>query len=214
MSIIVGAKYWNAKAEDPDNDYYSIQSNNAGHQIINKVMNGPVKRWEWCGPESLGNIGGVLRGWKWMVNHCKVGDADIQFGDHAMNYFHDPKRYPAFTEVVPGPDWESDWPNRYIELYSMAGWDLLHLYSEVEYSPQVFHIKTHLQKGGAVLICLLRPGHYRTVKAYDCKNDMFICDDPWPEGFGGNGYSIKMSHTEMVENTHGPKVFFNPPEDN
>jgi len=208
--IIQGAKYWNAKNEDPDEDYYSIQTNNSLNRIVNKAA-GRTGKLEWCGPETGANCGGAMIGWKALQQACTIGSVVFQFGDLLGLYFHEPSRYPAFKQIL-DRDWEKGWPNRYIILYAQAIWDLLHIRTGYVDRPPVWKLKDHVCRGGTVQLCLKEPGHYRSLKAYNLKKDTFIADDPWPEGNEGEGCSITMTHTEIVENTIGLKLLYFPKE--
>ena len=229
--MIKGAKFWNAKTDDPENDYYSIQNNNALHNIINKVYDDVIDmiiglfpelvdtikpvlielkkktQFEWCGPETFANIIGALCGWQFIVEKMGVGNASIQLGDHAGCYFHDGNNYPGFKKLEPGIDYTKAWANRLIALYQKLAYEYFNIFTEKRVNPRVSEISAHATMGGVIQLCLLNPAHYRSIKAYDSKHDLFICDDPL------YGHNIQMTKKEVIENTVDVKLFYFPPED-
>jgi hypothetical protein len=66
-----------------------------------------------------------------------------------------------------------------------------------------------VQNGKAVQVCLIKPGHYIAVVAYDDVARELIYNDPWPGRFkDGNGFNRRMGESEFKSNVKSYRIVY------
>lgn len=229
MSDIIGAKHF----DNRDLTYYQ-QRNNPHEEAVRKLMlefldmilknvfkgqRTPeyeqikqilLRVLETCGPTAFIMCIAALIGDK--VNIVK-GEYTAQPEQFVMDALHDFTNYEMFMRFVPGLNPYSTMNNRIPQLYVYLAkllFDIEAVYiNGIEYDI----CRRHLTNHGTALVLLKDPGHFRAgVAAARVENEL-VANDPWADYLPKKeGFNIRMTKTEFIENTKPHLVLFYPPE--
>jgi hypothetical protein len=65
-----------------------------------------------------------------------------------------------------------------------------------------------VQQGHGAMICLIKPGHFLAVVAYDDATQELIYNDSWPDRTGTDGFNLRMKAPEFLSNVKPYAVVF------
>jgi len=229
MSIILGAKHY----DNRDLTYYQ-QRNNPHEEAVRKLMlefldtilkevfkgqrtqdYEKIKRillrvLETCGPTAFIMCIAAMIGNK--VNIVK-GEYTAQPEQFVMDALHDYTNYEMFKRFVPWLKPETTMNNRIPQLYVYLAKLLFDIEAKHIRGIEFEICKDHLSEGGSALILLRDPGHFRAGVAIDQKTNELIVNDPWADYLPNkDGFNIRMTKPEFIENTRKHLVLFYPPE--
>ena len=188
--MIRGVKYWN------DRERYYTQTNNPTEEILRKRSGG-----NWlvsCGPTAavtcLAAMGRDIR--------CGCpGNYQPQPEEVLMDYFNDPRNYEALKKARPEIDPRSYHGNEIAQYYAVAVPAVFGVKCSFAFGGKFSEVAALVQNGKAVQVCLVKPGHYIAVVAFDDPARELIYNDPWPGRFkDGNGFNRRMSEAEFLSN--------------
>ena len=185
--MIKGVKFWS------DRDCYFVQTNNPTEEILRKRSDGV-----WlvsCGPSAAVTCIAAMA-FDDEVN--TPGGYKPQSEEVLMDFFNDPRNYPALQKVRPEtpPDvWHG---NEVPQFYPGAVTAVFGVKARFEWGAVFETVASELQNGKAVQLCLKKPGHYIAAVAYDDERDEIIFNDPWPGRFkDGNGFNRRLKRADF-----------------
>nr|WP_315442302.1 C39 family peptidase [uncultured Treponema sp.] len=185
--MIKGVKFWNAR------ECYFVQTNNPTEEILRKRSDGV-----WlvsCGPSAAVTC---IAAMGFDVEVKTPGGYKPQSEEVLMDFFNDPRNYPALQKVRPEtpPDvWHG---NEVPQFYPVAVTAVFGVKARFEWGAVFETVASELQNGKAVQLCLKKPGHYIAAVAYDDERDEIIFNDPWPGRFkDGNGFNRRLKRVDF-----------------
>lgn len=185
--MIKGVKFWS------DRDCYLVQTNNPTEEILRKRSDGV-----WlvsCGPSAAVTC---IAAMGFDVEVKTPGGYKPQSEEVLMDFFNDPRNYPALQKVRPEtpPDvWHG---NEVPQFYPVAVTAVFGVKARFEWGAVFETVASELQNGKAVQLCLKKPGHYIAAVAYDDERNEVIFNDPWPRRFkDGNGFNRRLSKADF-----------------
>lgn len=185
--MIKGVKFWS------DRDCYFVQTNNPTEEILRKRSDGI-----WlvsCGPSAAVTC---IAAMGFDVEVKTPGSYKPQSEEVLMDFFNDPRNYPALQKVRPEtpPDvWHG---NEVPQFYPVAVTAVFGVKAHFEWGAVFETVASELQNGKAVQLCLKKPGHYIAAVAYDDERNEVIFNDPWPRRFkDGNGFNRRLSKADF-----------------
>jgi len=185
--MIKGVKFWSYR------DCYFVQTNNPTEEILRKSSDGV-----WlvsCGPSAAVTC---IAAMGFDVEVKTPGGYKPQSEEVLMDFFNDPRNYPALQKVRPEtpPDvWHG---NEVPQFYPVAVTAVFGVKARFERGAVFETVASELQNGKAVQLCLKKPGHYIAAVAYDDVADEVIFNDPWPRRFkDGNGFNRRLSKADF-----------------
>ena len=185
--MIKGVKFWNAR------DCYFVQTNNPTEEILRKRSDGV-----WlvsCGPSAAVTCIAVMG---FDVEVKTPGDYKPQSEEVLMDFFNDPRNYPALQKVRPETPPDMWHGNEIPQFYPVAVQSVFGVKARFEWTAPFEKVIAELQAGKAVQLCLKNPGHYIAAVAYDDERNEVIFNDPWPRRFkDGNGFNRRLSKADF-----------------
>jgi hypothetical protein len=188
--MIKGTQFWNAR------DCYYTQSNNPTEEILRKRSDGG-----WlvsCGPSAAVTC---IAAMGFDVGISCPGKYEPQPEEVLMDFFNDPRNYPALKQARPEtpPDvWHG---NEVPQFYSVAVPAVFGITASFQWNSELAKVIANLEAGRPVQLCLVKPGHYIAAVAYDDEKREIIFNDPWPGRFpDGNGFNRRMTEAEFKAN--------------
>ena len=185
--MIKGVKFWS------DRDCYFVQPNKPTEEILRKRSDGV-----WlvsCGPSAAVTC---IAAMGFDVEVKTPGGYKPQSEEVLMDFFNDPRNYPALQKVRPEtpPDvWHG---NEVPQFYPVAVTAVFGVKARFEWGAVFETVASELQNGKAVQLCLKKPGHYIAAVAYDDERNEVIFNDPWPRRFkDGNGFNRRLSKADF-----------------
>lgn len=162
---IIGVKEWSNR------DHHYSQMNNPEEEILRKAG---VKDWlETCGPTSSVSCMAAMGH---DVKCLTPGSFLPQPESVLTGWFNDPRNYKTMEEIrkgTPPMEWMG---NRIPQFYPPAVKSVFGVRAEFKYL-DMDGIIIHLSKGHAVQACLVTPGHYIAILAYDKRTKDIIFND-------------------------------------
>nr|DAO15612.1 MAG TPA: peptidase [Caudoviricetes sp.] len=185
--MIKGAQFWNDRA------CYFVQSNNPTEEILRKRSDGI-----WlvsCGPSAAITC---IAAMGFDVEVKTPGDYKPQSEEVLMDFFNDPRNYPALQKVRPETPPDMWHGNEIPQFYPVAVQSVFGVKARFEWTAPFEKVIAELQAGKAVQLCLKNPGHYIAAVAYDDERNEVIFNDPWPRRFkDGNGFNRRLSKADF-----------------
>ena len=185
--MIKGVKFWNAR------DCYFVQTNNPTEEILRKRSDGV-----WlvsCGPSAAITC---IAAMGFDVEVKTPGDYKPQSDEVLMDFFNDPRNYPALQKVRPETPPDMWHGNEIPQFYPVAVQSVFGVKARFEWTAPFEKVIAELQAGKAVQLCLKNPGHYIAAVAYDDERNEVIFNDPWPRRFkDGNGFNRRLSKADF-----------------
>ena len=185
--MIKGVKFWNAR------DCYFVQTNNPTEEILRKRSDGV-----WlvsCGPSAAVTCIAVMG---FDVEVKTPGDYKPQSEEVLMDFFNDPRNYPALQKVRPETPPDMWHGNEIPQFYPVAVQSVFGVKARFEWTAPFEKVIAELQAGKAVQLCLKNPGHYIAAVAYDDERDEIIFNDPLPGRFkDGNGFNRRLKRIDF-----------------
>lgn len=185
--MIKGVKFWNAR------DCYFVQTNNPTEEILRKRSDGV-----WlvsCGPSAAITC---IAAMGFDVEVKTPGDYKPQSEEVLMDFFNDPRNYPALQKVRPETPPDMWHGNEIPQFYPVAVQSVFGVKARFEWTAPFEKVIAELQAGKAVQLCLKKPGHYIAAVAYDDERDEIIFNDPWPGRFkDGNGFNRRLKRVDF-----------------
>ena len=185
--MIKGVKFWNAR------DCYFVQTNNPTEEILRKRSDGV-----WlvsCGPSAAITC---IAAMGFDVEVKTPGDYKPQSDEVLMDFFNDPRNYPALQKVRPETPPDMWHGNEIPQFYPVAVQSVFGVKARFEWTAPFEKVIAELQAGKAVQLCLKNPGHYIAAVAYDDERDEIIFNDPWPGRFkDGNGFNRRLKRVDF-----------------
>ncbi len=188
--MIHGAKFW----ADPDK--YYCQTNNPTEQLLKKRKG---EGWlESCGPTAAVNC---LAAFGYNLKIYCPGPYKPQPEEVLMDFFNDPRNYEELEKIRHDVDPVSFPGNRIPQLYPFAVKQVFNADGTFVWLSSFRKLAAYLKLGCAAQICLVEPGHFIAVVAYDNKTDEIIFNDSWPDRFAdGNGFNRRLDIDEFDRN--------------
>lgn len=202
--MIYGAKYYNDKA-----CHYS-QTNNPTEEVLRKVDLGDGDKdhnWlETCGPTSALNCMAAI-GHNVMIK--TPGGYLPQPEEVLSDYFNDPRNYATLNEIrreTPGDKWMG---NRIPQFYPTAVYSVFGVQAHFGYFTHESVIN-RLKEGKTYQACLINPGHYISIVAYDSDTNEFIYNDSWLSrpGLKNGGFNERMTVEQFQSNCRPYGIFY------
>lgn len=185
--MIKGAIKWN------DRSAYYIQTNNPTEALLRAKED---SGWlESCGPTAAVNCL-AARGEN--IEILCPGKYKPQPEEVLMDYLNDPRNKTELDRVrkvrgIPG--------NRVPQFYPLAIKSVFGCTSVFTWGLNFRAVADRVVMGKPVQICLIYPGHYVAVVAYDEVEDMLIYNDSWPDRFvDKNGFNREISTRDFATN--------------
>jgi hypothetical protein len=191
--MIRGIKFWNDPAK------YTIQSNNAV-ETYNKTQRAEgLNHWtESCGPSSAVNI---LEAMGHDINVKVPGAWLPQPEDVLFLWMNDPKNAPSWGKYCPWYKPNSLPGNRIPHLYIPAVFAVFGQRCAVQDGLAFDQVSEIVNSGQGVQVCLVNPGHFIPLVAFDDQAQEFIYNDPFPERHpGGSGFNSRLTRKEFESN--------------
>lgn len=178
---------------------YYTQNNNGVEQILVKA-NAKAK-FVSCGPESIANLlacMGILREIK------LPGGGILQPGDAMAIWANDPANYDAMLKYRQDTDPKIYLGNTVPQWYEAIVPAVMGVQCRFSWGCNFERIKTAIQAGLGVMLCLKNPGHFIAVVGVDTDKKTVIYNDPWPQnqwpksmaGKPGEGREVPMVDLE------------------
>lgn len=183
--MISGVKFWNAR------NTFSVQTNNSVENLLRRWSGKDRGYLETCGPTSAVN---VLDAMGVPTTIMSLTYAKIQPEDFLTLWMNDPAN--LGDEKVP-----DDRPtNEYAPAYPTAikkvfGCNVVYLENQ-----GFDKVAAMVAAGRGAMICLVNPGHFLGVVAYDDATKELIYRDPWPNRTGTDGFNLRMGQKEFESN--------------
>ena len=188
--MIYGAIEYNVR------DHYYSQVNNPQEEEFKKLgMHGWL---ETCGPTAAVNCIAAMG----FYTEIKCpGKFKPQPESILADWFNDPRNYPLMNKIrkeTPPDKWMG---NRIPQFYPAGLKDVFNVKSKF-LSLSTADIISHLKYHRAIQACLIEPGHFIAILAYDNNTQEFIFNDPWPTRIGNknNGFNERMKVSEIAKN--------------
>jgi len=202
--MIFGARYWS------DRWRYHSQVNNPTEEELRKLG---YARWlQSCGSSSAA-MGAAVVGYDVEIR-CPGGY--ILPADEAItDYLNDPTNYPKFRVAAPWVDPVKEPGNRHAAYYPLAAREVLGARALHWTTVTPAKIVEQLRRGRAVQGCIVPPGHYLLIVAYDPATEELIYHDPWPTrrpAWAGDGFCRRFTELEL-ETIVSEAVIWCPPGD-
>ena len=197
--MIYGTKEYNIK------DHYYSQENNPEEQEFKKL--GMAGWLETCGPTSAINC--IASMGHYVEIKCP-GRFKPQPESTLADWFNDPRNYQTMSDIRSSTPPEKWMGNRIPQYYPAAAKDVFNVKAAF-ISLDSNTIIRHLKEGRAVQGCLINPGHYIAILAYDDVSSEFIFNDPWSTrpGNKNGGFNESMAASELAKNLqHWGIVYF------
>ena len=190
--MITGVSEWDKK------EHYYSQSNNPTEAFLKATINDRSSWLESCGPTAAVNCLAVMGK---NVNVYCPGTYKPQPEEVLMDYFNDP-RNKLRLNLVRKVD-ENIPKNRVPQFYPTAVRDVFAYDCSFEWGPTFDKVRTFVTSKRAVQLCLINPGHYIAVIAYDSTTEELVYNDSWGERFsdGNGGWHRRMVREEFDLNT-------------
>lgn len=191
--MIKGTKYWNERKT------FSVQTNNAVENLL-RTWSGQDRGWlETCGPTSAINVLESMGKPVAIVSPCMES---VQPEDFLTIWMNDPKNKPNIP--LPGDrpvnEYAKAYPNAITKVFGQPCRYL---------EGQSFEWVSSMVSGGVGgMICLINPGHFLAVVAFDNETNELIYRDPWPNRTGTDGFNLRMSSGEFKANVKPYVVVF------
>jgi hypothetical protein len=196
--MIRGVKYWH------DRERYYTQTNNPTEEILRKRSDG-----NWlvsCGPTAAV---ACLSAMGYAIECGCPGNYQLQPEEVLMDYFNDPRNYEALKKARPEIDPRSYHGNEIAQYYTVAVPAVFGARCSFAFGAQFGEVASLVQSGRAVQVCLVKPGHYIAVVAFDDAARELIYNDPWPGRFkDGNGFNRRMSESEFGSNVKSYRLVY------
>lgn len=201
--MIFGAKYWDATGM-----FYSQENNPT--EAYNKIRLSEKKRDYWmetCGPTSAVNCIAATEGVK-NLEIVTPGGYVPQPEELLMDYMTDPRNVTKLNKVrdleganIPG--------NRVPQYYPLAVKEVFGVKAQFKWGLTLQTLVKDLKQGWAVQVCLLDPGHYLAVVAYDASTHELIYHDSWISRYiDNNGRMRRISAVDLLSNTQPFRIVY------
>lgn len=181
--MIHGCKKWD------DRSTFSVQTNNGVESLIRAWSGKDRSYLETCGPTAAIN---VLDAMAKSTQVLSPTGEKIQPEDFLTLWMNDPKNQHGAAIDRPA----NEYPQLYPEAISRVfGQSVRFL------GGQTFDWIASIVSGGVgCMICLVDPGHFLAVVAYDDVTHELIYRDPWPNRTGTDGFNLRMGRAEYESN--------------
>lgn len=190
-----GTKYWNIKKDNNGDYHYFIQTNNPTEQILERK--GVKEFLESCGPSAAVNCCASIGA---PVTIYTPGEYRPQPEEVLMDFFHNPANQAALLSIR-NVDWKIHLPNRIPQYYPYAVKKVFGVNANYFENHSFNTIASKVVDGNAIQACLVKPGHYIAIVAYDDIQKELIYNDSWPNRFAdGNGFNRRMNEAEFQSN--------------
>jgi hypothetical protein len=184
---MIGAPFYN------DRNRFYVQTNNPTDIYLRKVGG---REWlETCGPTAavncLASLGHDLT--------CSTpGGYQPQPEEILHDWMNDPRKEDVRESIrkgvgeIPG--------NRVPQFYPRAVFDVFGARGEFLFTHSWDFIIEKMYEKKAVQVCLVSPGHYLAIVAYDPEMNDLIYNDSWPGRTGTDGFNLRMSKNMYLNN--------------
>jgi hypothetical protein len=195
--MIRGVKYWQ------DRQRYYTQTNNPTEETLRKRADG-----NWlvsCGPTAAVSC---LASMGFEVEAKCPGTYRPQPEEILMGYMNDPRNYDALKKARPEIP-RSYHGNEIAQYYPVAVPAVFGVKCSFAFGGDFRTVASLVQSGKAVQVCLVKPGHYIAVVAYDDAARELIYNDPYPGRFkDGNGFNRHMGEAEFRSNVKSYRIVY------
>lgn len=180
--MIVGARRWN------DPECYFRQDNNATEEELRKLG---FSHWlQSCGSSAAATCAACVG---YDVTIRCPGGYIIPADEALTDYLNDPSNYAAFKREAPWIDPTREPGNRHAAYYPLAARAVLGATARHWTGATPARIVEQLRMGRAVQACIVPPGHYVAVVAWDEDAGELVYHDPWPGRVGGDGFARRFT---------------------
>jgi hypothetical protein len=126
-----------------------------------------------------------------------------------MEYMNDPRNYDVLQKTRPEIDPCAYYGNEIAQYYTVAVPAVFGVKCSFAFGGDFNKVASLVQNGQAVQLCLVKPGHYIAVVAFDDAARELIYNDPWPGRFkDGNGFNRRMSEAEYKSNVKAYQIVY------
>jgi hypothetical protein len=137
------------------------------------------------------------------------GSYQPQSEEVLMDYMNDPRNYDALRKARPEIDPRAYHGNEIAQYYTVAVPAVFGVKCTFAFGGDFSKVASLVQGGQAVQLCLVKPGHYIAVVAFDDAARDLIYNDPWPGRFkDGNGFNRRMSEAEYKSNVKAYRIVY------
>jgi len=191
--VISGCKLW------ADRKTFSVQTNNSVEALLRRWSGKNRGFLETCGPTSAVNVLDAL-GVPTAITSPKF--ASVQPEDFLTLWMNDPANLPGLKvpDDRPTNEYAYAYPNAIGKVFGASA-----LYLEGQGFDQIAAMVT---SGRGAMICLVNPGHFLAVVAYDDQTKELIYRDPWPNRTQTDGFNLRMGRSEFESNVKPYAVVF------
>lgn len=187
--MIHGPRAWN------DRERYYTQVNNPTEEQLRKAG---VSGWlETCGPTAAVNCIAALGA---DLTITCPGRYRPQPEEVLSDYLNDPRNYGVLRAARPDVDPSEIQGNRVPQDYPVAVREVFGVRATYLESLGWPGVMGHLVARRSVQVCLIKPGHYLAVVAYDETTDEMIYHDSWPARVGGDGFCRRITRDAYESN--------------
>jgi hypothetical protein len=192
MKKIIGTRRWN----DPK-VYYSQENNPAEHML---------GELETCGPTAAVNCLAamdILPRWK------TPGGYEPQPEQELTDFLNDPTQYLLLRSGWQGLNPSLVLGNEVAQWYPMAVHCVFGAVCRFRPTLTTEEALALLSKGRAVQVCLVNPGHFVALVAFDPDSQEFVINDPWGGRWPNkSGWNQRMTIHEFLHNTQPKFLVF------
>lgn len=182
--MISGCKLW------ADRRTFSVQTNNSIENLLRRWSGKDRGFLETCGPTSAVNVLDAL-GVPTAITSPKF--ASVQPEDFLTLWMNDPANRPSnIPDERPTNEYATAYPNAIGKVFGATV-----LYLEGQSFDQ---ISAMVESGRGCMVCLVNPGHFLAVVAFDDATKELIYRDPWPNRTQTDGFNLRMGKAEFESN--------------
>lgn len=202
--MIKGTQFWN------DRDRFWVQTKNGIEAILRAALprgtDGVPRGWlETCGPTAAVN---VMDSMGKNIAVKSPTNEPIRPMDYLALWMNTPANWSLLSSIVPGVDPDRLLENEVAPYYPVALQRVFGV-QVTYYKDQTFEwLAASVQSGKGAMICLVTPGHFLAVVAYDDTTQELIYNDSWPDRTRTDGFNLRMKKTEWLSNVKPYTLIF------
>ena len=199
MDVRGHTKWWD------DRDRYYSQENNPTEAYNKARLEMRATHWlETCGPTAAVNCMSSLG--KNLTISCP-GRYSPQPEEVLMDYFNDPRNEVTLQSIRDlGERGRSIPENQVPQYYPVGVREVFGVSALFCWGASRRDITSALDRGCAVQLCLVNPGHYIAVVAYT--DDFLVYHDSWGSQYPDGGFARKLTYQDLKENIQPYRIVY------